>query len=195
MTKYIIIAIVVIILIWAVATYNKLINLRMKVKESFSTIDVFLKKRYDLIPNLVETVKGYATHEKTTLNQVVEARNRAVSAPIEERGKYEGELSNALSRLFMLSESYPDLKADKQFLKLQEQLQTIESEIEKSRRYYNGNVRALNTSIQKVPSCIIASVFRFKEESFFELENQNERNNVKVQFYYCKLRMDYVLNI
>ena len=82
----------------------------------------------------------------------------------------------------MLSESYPDLKADKQFLKLQEQLQTIESEIEKSRRYYNGNVRALNTSIQKVPSCIIASVFRFKEESFFELENQNERNNVKVQF-------------
>ena len=176
MTKYIIIAIVVIILIWAVATYNKLINLRMKVKESFSTIDVFLKKRYDLIPNLVETVKGYATHEKTTLNQVVEARNRAVSAPIEERGKYEGELSNALSRLFMLSESYPDLKADSQFLKLQEQLQTIESEIEKSRRYYNGNVRALNTSIQKVPSCIIASVFRFKEESFFELENQNERN-------------------
>ena len=108
MTKYIIIAIVVIILIWAVATYNKLINLRMKVKESFSTIDVFLKKRYDLIPNIVETVKGYATHEKTTLNQVVEARNRAVSAPIEERGKYEGELSNALSRLFMLSESYPD---------------------------------------------------------------------------------------
>lgn len=182
MTKYIIIAIVVIILIWAVATYNKLINLRMKVKESFSTIDVFLKKRYDLIPNLVETVKGYATHEKTTLNQVVEARNRAVSAPIEERGKYEGELSNALSRLFMLSESYPDLKADKQFLKLQEQLQTIESEIEKSRRYYNGNVRALNTSIQKVPSCIIASVFRFKEEPFFELENQSERNNVKVQF-------------
>ena len=182
MTKYIIIAIVVIILIWAVATYNKLINLRMKVKESFSTIDVFLKKRYDLIPNLVENVKGYATHEKTTLNQVVEARNRAVSAPIEERGKYEGELSNALSRLFMLSESYPDLKADKQFLKLQEQLQTIESEIEKSRRYYNGNVRALNTSIQKVPSCIIASVFGFKEEPFFELENQNERNNVKVQF-------------
>ena len=179
---WIILVIVVLIALWVVATYNSLVQLRNSVKDQWSQIDVHLKRRADLIPNLVETVKGYATHEKTTLNQVVEARNRAVSAPIEERGKYEGELSNALSRLFMLSESYPDLKADKQFLKLQEQLQTIESEIEKSRRYYNGNVRALNTSIQKVPSCIIASVFGFKEEPFFELENQNERNNVKVQF-------------
>ena len=116
MVKYIIIALVVIILIWAVATYNKLISFRMKVKEGLSTIDVFLKKRYDLIPNLVETVKGYASHEKTTLNQVIEARNKAISAPIEDKSKYEGELSNALSKLLMLSENYPNLKADSQFL-------------------------------------------------------------------------------
>ena len=182
MIKYIIIALVVIILIWAVATYNKLISLRMKVKEGFSTIDVFLKKRYDLIPNLVETVKGYASHEKTTLNQVIEARNKAISAPIEDKSKYEGELSNALSKLLMLSENYPNLKADSQFLNLQEQLQTIESEIEKSRRYYNGAVRILNTSIQKVPTCIIASLFKFSEEPFFEIENDNERENIKVKF-------------
>ena len=177
MIKYIIIALVVIILIWAVATYNKLISFRMKVKEGLSTIDVFLKKRYDLIPNLVETVKGYASHEKTTLNQVIEARNKAISAPIEDKSKYEGELSNALSKLLMLSENYPNLKADIQFLNLQEQLQT-----EKSRRYYNGAVRILNTSIQKVPTCIIASLFKFSKEPFFEIENDNERENIKVKF-------------
>ena len=182
MVKYIIIALVVIILIWAVATYNKLISFRMKVKEGLSTIDVFLKKRYDLIPNLVETVKGYASHEKTTLNQVIEARNKAIPAPIEDKSKYEGELSNALSKLLMLSENYPNLKADRQFLNLQEQLQTIESEIEKSRRYYNGAVRILNTSIQKVPTCIIASLFKFSKEPFFEIENDNERENIKVKF-------------
>ena len=144
--------------------------------------DVFLKKRYDLIPNLVETVKGYAKHEKDTLSQVVEARSKAVSCSPEEKAKYEGELSNALSRLLMISENYPDLKADTQFVNLQNQLQQIESEIEKSRRYYNGLVRELNTFIQKVPTCIVASMFKFKEEPFFELENKSERENIKVQF-------------
>ena len=182
MIKFIIIAIVVILLIWGVTTYNKLVSLRIKVKEGFSTIDVFLKKRYDLIPNLVETVKGYASHEKTTLSDVISARNKAVSAPIEDKSKAEGELTNALSRLLMLTENYPDLKADKQFINLQDQLKSLESEIEKSRRYYNGTVRELNTTIQKVPSCIIASIFKFKEEPFFELENEDERKNVKVEF-------------
>ena len=163
-------------------TYNKLVSLRMKVKEGFSTIDVFLKKRYDLIPNLVETVKGYATHEKDTLSQVVEARSKAVSSSPEDKAKYEGELSNALSRLLMISENYPDLKADAQFINLQNQLQSIESDIEKSRRYYNGIVREFNTSIQKIPTCIVASMFKFKEEPFFELENKSERENIKVQF-------------
>ena len=182
MTGIIIIGLIVIVALWIAMTYNKLVSLRMKVKEGFSTIDVFLKKRYDLIPNLVETVKGYATHEKDTLSQVVEARGKAVSSSPEEKAKYEGELSNALSRLLMISENYPDLKADAQFINLQNQLQSIESDIEKSRRYYNGIVREFNTSIQKIPTCIVASMFKFKEEPFFELENKSERENIKVQF-------------
>lgn len=182
MTGIIIIGLIVIVALWIAMTYNKLVSLRMKVKEGFSTIDVFLKKRYDLIPNLVETVKGYATHEKDTLSQVVEARSKAVSSSPEDKAKYEGELSNALSRLLMISENYPDLKADAQFINLRNQLQSIESDIEKSRRYYNGIVREFNTSIQKIPTCIVASMFKFKEEPFFELENKSERENIKVQF-------------
>lgn len=178
----IILIIVVVIVLWAISTYNKLVSLRINVKEGFSTIDVFLKKRYDLIPNLVETVKGYATHEKETLNQVIDARGRAISSSPEEKSKYEGELSNALSRLLMISENYPDLKADSQFINLQSELEKIESEIEKSRRYYNGTVKNLNKTIQSVPSCIIASLFKFKEEPFFEVENTEERKNVQVKF-------------
>ena len=182
MAGVIIIGIIVIVALWIAMTYNKLVSLRMKVKEGFSTIDVFLKKRYDLIPNLVETLKGYAKQEKDTLSQVVEARSKAVSSSPEDKAKYEGELSNALSRLLMISENYPDLKADAQFINLQNQLQSIESDIEKSRRYYNGIVREFNTSIQKIPTCIVASMFKFKEEPFFELENKSERENIKVQF-------------
>lgn len=178
----IILIIVVVIVLWAISTYNKLVSLRINVKEGFSTIDVFLKKRYDLIPNLVETVKGYATHEKETLRKVIDARGRAISSSPEERSKYEGELSNALSRLLMISENYPDLKADSQFINLQSELEKIESEIEKSRRYYNGTVKNLNKTIQSVPSCIIASLFKFKEEPFFEVENTEERKNVQVKF-------------
>lgn len=178
----IILVVVVVILLWAVATYNKLVSLRMNVKEGFSTIDVFLKKRYDLIPNLVETVKGYASHEKETLQNVIAARGSAISSSPGEKAKYEGELSNALSKLLMISENYPDLKADSQFINLQKELQNIESEIEKSRRYYNGTVKNINKTIQSVPSCIIASLFKFKEEPFFELENAEERKNVQVKF-------------
>ena len=182
MTWIIILVIAGVVVIWGVSTYNKLVSLRMNVKEGFSTIDVFLKKRYDLIPNLVETVKGYAAHEKETLQNVVQARGNAISSSPQYKSKYEGELSNALSRLLMISENYPDLKADNQFINLQKELQNIESEIEKSRRYYNGTVKNLNKTVQSVPSCIIASLFKFKEESFFELENTAERENIKVKF-------------
>lgn len=182
MTGIIIVVVAGIVVIWGVATYNKLVSLRMNVREGFSTIDVFLKKRYDLIPNLVETVKGYAGHEKETLQNVIQARGNAISSSPEDKSKYEGELSNALSRLLMISENYPDLKADNQFINLQKELKNIESEIEKSRRYYNGTVKNLNKNIQSVPSCIIASLFKFKEEPFFELENSAERENVQVKF-------------
>lgn len=177
-----IVILVLVLVFWFVSIYNKLVSLRMNVKEGFSTIDVFLKKRYDLIPNLVETVKGYANHENETLSKVIEARGNAISASPQDKSKCEGDLSNALSKLLMISESYPDLKADTQFINLQNQLQNIESEIEKSRRYYNGVVKEFNTSIKKVPTCIIASLFKFKEEPFFEIENKDERENVKVQF-------------
>lgn len=182
MIGIVILVLVIVLVFWFVSIYNKLVSLRMNVKEGFSTIDVFLKKRYDLIPNLVETVKGYANHENETLSKVIEARGNAISASPQDKSKCEGDLSNALSKLLMISESYPDLKADTQFINLQNQLQNIESEIEKSRRYYNGVVKEFNTSIKKVPTCIIASLFKFKEESFFEIENKDERENVKVQF-------------
>lgn len=182
MIGIVILVLVIVLVFWFVSIYNKLVSLRMNVKEGFSTIDVFLKKRYDLIPNLVETVKGYANHESETLSKVIEARGNAISASPQDKSKCEGDLSNALSKLLMISESYPDLKADTQFINLQNQLQNIESEIEKSRRYYNGVVKEFNTSIKKVPTCIIASLFKFKEEPFFEIENKDERENVKVQF-------------
>lgn len=182
MIGIVILVLVILLVFWFVSIYNKLVSLRMNVKEGFSTIDVFLKKRYDLIPNLVETVKGYANHENETLSKVIEARGNAISASPQDKSKCEGDLSNALSKLLMISESYPDLKADTQFINLQNQLQNIESEIEKSRRYYNGVVKEFNTTIKKVPTCIIASLFKFKEEPFFEIENKDERENVKVQF-------------
>ena len=182
MIGIVILVLVIVLVFWFVSIYNKLVSLRMNVKEGFSTIDVFLKKRYDLIPNLVETVKGYANHENETLSKVIVARGNAISASPQDKSKCEGDLSNALSKLLMISESYPDLKADTQFINLQNQLQNIESEIEKSRRYYNGVVKEFNTTIKKVPTCIIASLFKFKEEPFFEIENKDERENVKVQF-------------
>ena len=178
----VILCIVIIIFLGFIIEYNICTSLKNKVKQAESSIDVFLNQRFDLIPNLVETVKGYANHENETLSKVIEARGNAISASPQDKSKCEGDLSNALSKLLMISESYPDLKADTQFINLQNQLQNIESEIEKSRRYYNGVVKEFNTSIKKVPTCIIASLFKFKEEPFFEIENKDERENVKVQF-------------
>ncbi len=174
--------ILVIIIIWYIAVYNKLIGLRVRVEEAFATIDVFLKKRYDLVPNLVETVKGYASHEKETLENVVKARSNAHdSNDINEKIRNEGELTKALGRLMMLSENYPDLKADSQFLNLQNQLQSLEGEISQSRKYYNGIVKSYNTSTLTFPSSIVASISKFEKAEFFNIDEE-ERKNVKVSF-------------
>jgi len=174
--------VLVIIIIWYISVYNKLIGLRVRVEEAFATIDVFLKKRYDLVPNLVETVKGYASHEKETLENVVKARSNAHdSSDINEKIKNEGELTKALGRLMMLSENYPDLKADSQFLNLQNQLQSLEGEISQSRKYYNGIVKTYNTSTLTFPSSIVASISKFEKAEFFNIDEE-ERRNVKVSF-------------
>jgi LemA protein len=181
---YIIGAVVLVILIglWFVISHNSFITLITKVEEAFSTIDVYLKKRYDLIPNLVATVKGYASHEKETLDAVITARSKAMSSAPEQKSQTEGELSQALGRLLMLGEQYPNLKADTQFMQLQQELSNIESEIERARRYYNGIVAQLNRKVRQIPSCFVASAFHFTERPYFELEDAAQREAVKVEF-------------
>lgn len=174
---------VLVLLIWVVGVYNSLIRLRNNIEESFSTMDVFMKKRYDLIPNLVETVKGYKFHEQDTLMAIVNARNSAIAAPDRKaRAKAESEVSGALRQLFALAENYPDLKANTNFLELQSQLQTMETEISNSRRYYNATVKEYNTKIQVFPNNFVAGWFKFERKEFFEIENKKERENVKVEF-------------
>ena len=183
MEKFIIIGIIVLIVLWVIGAYNGLVRLRMRVQEAFSGMDVYLKKRYDLIPNIVETVKGYAKHEQETLEKVISARNKAIScnAP-SEKADCEKELSGCLSRLLALTESYPELKADSQFTSLQKELGDIEDEIAQSRKYYNAVVKPYNTKICVVPTNIIANLFGFKPEPFFTVDDESERKNVKVQF-------------
>lgn len=180
---YGLIGIVALIAIFLIVSYNKFIKLRNIVKEAFSTMDVVLKKRFDLIPNLVETVKGYSLHEKETLEGVIKARNQVFSATTdEEKLASESLLSQSLKNLFALSESYPDLKANENFLSLQETLENIETEIASSRKYYNGAVRIYNTALEVFPSNLIAKLFSFKKEPLFELEDVSERKAVKVSF-------------
>ena len=183
MTVLIIIAVVVVaILGFVVSTYNGLVGLRNKVKDQFSQIDVQLKKRADLIPNLVETVKGYAKHESETLEKVIQARNTYLSAGTpDEKMKSSGELSQAISKLFALAESYPDLKANTNFLDLQTQLKEIEDKISYARQFYNDAVLMFNNKIEMFPSNIIAGMFHFTKEAFFEA-NEEERKNVEVKF-------------
>lgn len=176
------IALVVLLGLWYAATYNKLVGLKVRVEEAFSTMDVFLKKRYDLIPNLVETVKGYATHESSTLEAVIQARaNAQDSKTMQEKIENEGELTKTLGRLMMLTENYPNLKADTQFLNLQNQLQSLEGEISQARKYYNGIVKSFNTVIMSFPSMFVASMAKFEKAEFFNIEEE-ERQNVKVSF-------------
>lgn len=180
----IVIAVVVAVLvIWVIAAYNGFVKLRNMVEEAFATMDVYLKKRYDLIPNLVETVKGYATHESGTLEKVVQARNMAAGATnIEDKIQGENALQGTLKSLFAIAESYPDLKANTNFLDLQSQLQRIEDEIANSRKYYNAIVKEFNTKTEMFPSNLIAGMFHFVRKPLFEVQDETERQNVKVQF-------------
>jgi len=185
MNGYVILGIVVFVLLivgWVIRTYNKLVGLRNKVKDQWSQVDVQLKKRFDLIPNIVETVKGYAKHESETFTAVVEARNSALGAatPADEM-EANNALSGALNRLLALSEAYPELKADANFRSLQESLKDVEEKIAYSRQFYNDTVLKYKDAIEMFPSNIIANMFGFKEEKFFEA-TEEEKQNVKVQF-------------
>ncbi len=180
----IIIAVVVVLLIiWIITSYNGFVSLRNKTEEAFSAMDVSLKKRYDLIPNYVETVKGYAKHESQTLEKVIAARNSAMGASsTQERVESENVLSGALKSLFAVAESYPDLKANENFMSLQNQLNRLEEEIAGSRRYYNGVVNKYNTKTEMFPGNILAGIFHFERKPLFVVDNSEERQNVKVQF-------------
>lgn len=170
-------------LVFGVGLYNSIQKLVVLVDEAWSGIDVQLKKRFDLIPNLVETVKGYAKHEEGIFTKVAELRSGMMnSQDPAELGKMEGELRSTLKTLFAVAENYPELKADQNFMKLQDSLQEIENELEGARRYYNGSVRDLNTKIVVFPNNIIAGFLNLKKRSFFEVEGEEERKNVKVDF-------------
>ncbi len=179
----VILALLLILLFYTIAIYNGLVKLKNQAEEAWSSIDVQLKRRHDLIPNLVETVKGYASHEKETLTKVIEARNMAMnaSASIEKRAEAENFLTNTLKSLFALSENYPNLKANENFLQLQNSLNEIEDNIQNARRYYNAVVRDLNTKIESFPSNIIAGMFNFTKKEYFEID-EKEKEPVKVKF-------------
>jgi LemA protein len=179
---YIIIGIVVVIFLYIVGIYNGLIRARNRMREAWSDIEVQLKRRYNLIPNLVQTVKGYASHEKGLLENVTAARTRAMEAKsIEDHGRAENMLSSTLKTLFAVSENYPDLKANANFLELQRELSDTENKIQASRRFYNTNVMALNTAIESFPKNIIAGMFKFNKADFFAAE-EAEKDVPKVEF-------------
>ena len=178
----VVIAIVVILLLWFIGVNNALVQLRNKVRNQFSQIDIQLKKRYDLIPNLVETVKGYAKHEKETFESVIAARNGYAEAKTDsEKIEAAGELTKCVSRLLAVAENYPELKANTNFLNLQEQLKEIEDKISYARQFYNDAVMVYNNKIQMFPSSIVASIRNFTAEKFFEADEKS-RENVKVEF-------------
>ncbi len=173
--------IIIFIAVW-ISLYNKLLRLKNLVEEAWATVDVQLKKRYDLIPNLVSTVKGYAKHESETLEAVIRARNVAMTATRDNKMEAENELSGTLKSLFKLREAYPDLKANRNFMDLQEQLRNIEDEISSARRYYNAVVREFNTKLVVFPSNLVARKMRLEKQKYFELDSEEERKNVKVEF-------------
>lgn len=179
----IIFLIVTVVAVWLIVSYNGFVKMRNKTEEAFSTMDVSLKKRYDLIPNYVETVKGYAKHESETLQGVVEARNMAMTASTpEERIQKENILTGSLRSLFAVAENYPDLKANANFAELQRELSDIEDEIAGARRYYNGVVNKFNTKTEVFPSNLVAAMFGFKRKPLYEVNDAAERENVKVSF-------------
>lgn len=184
----ILLIVLAVLVVAVIFMYNGLVTLRNRTKEAWSDIDVQLKRRYDLIPNLVETVKGYAAHEQATLTKVIEARNAAMQthdasgATMQEKLQAENALSSTLKSIFALSENYPDLKANQNFLKLQDELSDTENKIQASRRFYNGNARDFNTRIETFPSNIIAGLFGFIKVDFFEIPDAAQRENVQVKF-------------
>jgi LemA protein len=194
MTSLIILAVVVVFLVWGISLYNRFVALINNSKEAWADIDTQLKRRYDLIPNLIETVKGYASHERETLDAVTEARAKATSMQIdptkvtpEQIQAFEGAemgLSSALGKLLAVAENYPDLKANQNFLELQRELTDTENKIQAARRFYNSNVRDLKTALQQFPGNIIGNMFGFQAMEFFELgvEDAAAKNPVKVQF-------------
>lgn len=180
---YILIAVVVLLFFWAIFSYNRFIVLINHAKEAWSDIDVQLKRRYDLIPNLVATVKGYATHESAAFENVTKARTAAISASnVADKGKAENMLTGALKSVFAIAEAYPDLKANQNFLDLQSQLTDTEDKIQASRRFYNGNVRDLNIAIEAFPGNLIANVFHFAKMELFTLEEEAAKQPVAVKF-------------
>lgn len=183
MAFLILLGIIIILVIWMIGMYNGLVRLKNQVKNAWAQIDVQLKRRHDLIPNLVETAKGYMKHERETFEEITKARNMAVNAnTVPEQGKAEGQLTNALSRFLMVVENYPDLKANQNFLALQEELTSTENKVSFSRQFYNDQVQRFNTRIESFPTNMMAGMFGFKQADFFEVEMPAEREAPKVQF-------------
>ena len=183
---YVVLGIIVVLALLVIAMYNGLIRLKNRVDEAWSDIDVQLKRRYDLIPNLISTVKGYAAHERETLEKVIKARNDAMalqnSSNVNEKLQAENNLSSTLKSIFALSENYPDLKANQNFLELQRELADTENKIQAARRFYNSNVKDFNTKLQVFPTNIIAKQLGFTARNFFEITEAVEKENIQVKF-------------
>jgi LemA protein len=180
---YIILGIIAVVVVWAIVAYNGFIRLVNRTKEAWADIDVQLRRRYDLIPNLVETVKGYATHESSAFENVTKARAQALGAQsVHDKEVADNMVTSALKSIFAITEAYPDLKANQNFLSLQAELSDTENKIQAARRFYNSNVRDLNTAIEVFPGNIIAGMFNFGKQEFFELGNEAAREPVKVSF-------------
>ncbi|MFC1613385.1 LemA family protein [Patescibacteria group bacterium] len=179
----VILSVILIAILWLIAVYNGLIKIKNRTEEAWSDIDVQLKRRYNLIPNLVNTVKAYAKHESDLFEKVTQARTQAMGAgsPVE-KAKAENALSGTLKSLFAVAENYPDLKANENFAKLQDELTDTENKIQAARRFYNGNIRDYNTKLQVFPTNLIANSLGFKQKDFFEIADEKERKNVEVKF-------------
>ncbi len=183
MTLIITAFILIILTIWTIAIYNKLVTNRNMADEGWSSIDVQLKRRADLIPNLIQTVKAYMKHEEGLLSRISELRSKSISArQVSDQSRAETELSRSLGQLFAIAENYPDLKANQNFLQLQNQLSELEDHIQMARRYYNGSVRNYNIQVESFPDMIIASAFKFRKKDYFELENPSDREVPRVDF-------------
>src|SRR3989344_1705184 len=185
-TTLILVIVLVVVGLWLAGAFNMLVRTRNRMKEAWADIDVQLKRRYDIIPNLVESVKGYASHEREVLENVTKARSAAMNAEqggdVKAMAQAENMLSGTLKSLFALSEAYPQLRAVESFTRLQDELSDTENKIQAARRFYNGNVMTLNTKVEQFPTNIVANMFGFKKEEFFELENETQRENVRVSF-------------